>query len=97
MQEPGHQPPDCAGELVHRELVNGPYDESLHYEAMNDRHCTADNPGHYQRGVVQIHTSASIVRALGKSLVLMRDTRSSWKLSVHSRRPIFHFASYSHS
>ena len=79
MQEPGHQPPDRAGELSYRELVNAPYDESLHYEAMNDRDCTADNPRHYQRSVVQIHTRDSTVRAHGKSLVLMREARSSSK------------------
>ena len=95
MREPGHQPPDRAGELSHRELVNGPYDESLHYEAMNDRDCTADNPGHYQRGVVQIHDECfKSCAPTAKSLVLMRDARSSSKhpfaaddLSFISRPP----------
>jgi hypothetical protein len=89
MQEPGHQPPDRAGELSYRELVNAPYDESLHYEAMNDRDCTAENPGHYQRSVVQIHTRDSTVRAHGKSVVLMRDAQF-FETSVRKGRPVLH-------
>jgi hypothetical protein len=90
MQEPGHQPPDRAGELSRSELVNRPHHESLHNETMNDRDCTPENPGDHQRGVVQIHDGASIVRVDGKSLVLMSDASSFSKQSVHSGRPVFH-------